>query len=67
MIKMTFATIALLCFSIPVMAQAQPQTTDPGTLPVPRWEEGYATITGKTLNYDPANEDNPNARIYPRS
>lgn len=67
MIKMTFAAIALLCFSMPVMAQAQPQTTDSGTLPIPRWEEGYATITGKTLNYDRANEDNPNAQIYPRS
>ena len=36
-------------------------------LPVPKWEEGYATITGKTINYDPTKDDNPNAQIYPRS
>lgn len=36
-------------------------------LPVPQWEEGYATITGKTINYDATKDDNPNAQIYPRS
>lgn len=36
-------------------------------LPTPQWEEGYATITGKTINYDPAEDDNHNAQIYPRS
>ena len=36
-------------------------------LPVPQWEEGYATIIGKTINYDPEKADNYNALIYPRS
>ena len=36
-------------------------------LPTPQWEEGYATVTGATINYDPAKDDNPNAKVYPRS
>lgn len=46
---------------------AKDENNECDSLPIPQWEEGYATITGKTLNYDPTKDDNPNAQIYPRS
>ncbi|MDE6304571.1 MAG: hypothetical protein K2M01_07085 [Paramuribaculum sp.] len=48
-------------------AVAEDKNTRCDSLPTPQWEEGYATITGKTLNYDPEKDDNHNAQIYPRS
>ena len=49
------------------MGVAKDENNECDSLPIPRWEEGYATITGKTINYDPTKDDNPNAQIYPRS
>ena len=49
------------------MGVAKDENNEYDSLPLPRWEEGYATVIGKTLNYDPTKDDNPNAQIYPRS